>query len=210
MRLLPYLKENILMKFIEDITKFIFINDEPQKADVIFVPGSSHPEMAEKAAILWKENYSHLILPSGKYSIKIGSFTGPMSKADIYNGQYTTEWEFLRDVLIKNGVSENSILKEDKATNTYQNAIYSKKVTDRLKINVKKAIICCQAFHARRCLMYYQLLYPQTEFTVCPVDTQGISSENWYTTDEGIDKVLGELARCGYQFVDIFKSLRKP
>ncbi|AEV67272.1 YdcF family protein [Acetivibrio clariflavus] len=197
------------MKFIEDITEFIFISDEPQKSDIIFIPGSSYPEMAEKAAMLWKEKYSPLILPSGKYSIKLGSFSGPMSKTDIYTGQYTTEWEFLRDVLIKNGVGKSSILKEDEATNTYQNAIYSKKVTDRLKIEVKKAIICCQSFHARRCLMYYQLLYPQTEFTVCPVDTQGINSRNWHSTDEGIEKVLGELERCGHQFVDIFKSLRK-
>lgn len=196
------------MRIIEDITKFIFISNKPQKADIIFVPGGSYPEIAEKAAILWKEKYSPLILPSGKYSIKLEAFTGSMSKADIYNGQYVTEWEFLKDVLIKNGVSENSILKEDKATNTYQNAIYSKEVTDGVEMNIKKAIICCQAFHARRCFMYYQLLYPQTEFFICPTDTQGINSENWYTTDEGINKVLGELARCGYQFVDIFKSLR--
>jgi len=195
------------MKFIDDITKFIFLRDEPQNADIIFIPGGLYPEIAEKAAILWKEKYSKFILPSGKYSIKLQGFTGPLSKKDIYTGPYVTEWEFLRDVLIKNGVSESSILKEDKATNTYQNAIYSKKVTDSLKMDIKKAILCCQSFHARRCFMYYQLLYPQTEFVVCPADTQGITSETWHTSDEGIEKVLGELARCGYQFVDIFKSL---
>lgn len=198
------------MRFIDDITKFIFLRDEPQEADIIFIPGGLYAEIAEKAALLWKEQYARFILPSGKYSIKVQGFTGPMSKADIYTGQYETEWEFLRDVLIKNGVTENSILKEDEAVNTYQNAIYSRKVTDGLKMNIEKAIICCQSFHARRCIMYYQLLYPQTQFTICPTDTQGINRENWHTTDEGIEKVLGELARCGYQFVDIFKSLRNP
>ncbi len=195
------------MEFIEDITKFIFLMDEPQKVDIIFVPGGSYPEIAEKAATYWKEKYSPIILPSGKYSIKLGQFTGPMSKADIYTGQYATEWQFLKDVLILNGVSEASILKEDEATNTYQNAIFSRKETDGLKINIEKAMICCQSFHARRCFMYYQLLYPQTKFIISPTDTQGINRENWHTTDKGVDKVLGELARCGYQFVDIIKSL---
>jgi len=195
------------MEFIEDITKFIFLIDEPQKVDIIFVPGGSYPEIAEKAATHWKEKYSPIIIPSGKYSIKLGQFTGPMSKADIYTGQYATEWQFLKDVLIVNGVSEASILKEDEATNTYQNAIFSRKITDGLKINIEKAMICCQSFHARRCFMYYQLLYPETKFIICPTDTQGINRENWYTTKKGVDKVLGELARCGYQFVDIIKSL---
>jgi len=197
------------MKFIDDITEFIFINNEPQKVDVIFVPGGSYPEIAQKATILWKEEYSPLILPSGRYSIKLGQFTGPMSKEDVYTGEYVTEWEFLKDVLIKNGVREDAILKEDEATNTYQNAIYTKKITDGLRLNIKKAIICCQSFHARRCLMYYQLLYPQTQFVICATDTQGINKRNWCTTDNGINKVMGELARCGYQFIDIIKSLNE-
>ncbi len=41
------------MKYIDDITKFIFISDEPIKADIIFIPGGSYPEIAETAAKLW-------------------------------------------------------------------------------------------------------------------------------------------------------------
>ena len=37
---------------IEDITKFIFIKDEPEKADIIFIPGSSNWVLAETAARL--------------------------------------------------------------------------------------------------------------------------------------------------------------
>ena len=29
------------MKFIQDITDFIFVEDEPQKADIIFIPGGN-------------------------------------------------------------------------------------------------------------------------------------------------------------------------
>lgn len=194
------------MRFIKDITDFIFVKNKPQKADIIFVPGGSYPEIAENAASLWKDGFSSMILPSGKFSCKKGSFPGTASKLDIYNKKYNTEWEFLKDVLIQNGVAESSILKEDQATNTYENAQFSKKVTNKQNINVKTAIVCCKAFHARRCLMYYEFYYPKTKFIICPAETQGINKENWFKTNEGIDKVMGELARCGSQFQEMLKT----
>jgi len=194
------------MNYIDDITNFIFLCDEPQEADVIFIPGGSYPEIAEKAATLWKQGYSPIILPSGKYSILRGFFPGPLSKANVYTKKYNTEWEFLRDVLVHNGVDENSVLREDESTNTYENAIYSKRAVDRYKLNIRKAIICCKSFHARRCLMYYQILFPDTQFLICSAEMQGVTGENWFKTDNGIELVMGELSRCGHQFVEILKS----
>jgi len=147
------------MRAIKDIANFIFLEDEPQKADIIFIPGGSYAEIAEKAAMLWSKGYSNFILPSGKYSVKRGYFPGPLSKADKYNSKYNTEWEFLKDVLVQGGVDEAAVLREDNAENTYENALYSKKVTDNYNLHIKKAIICCKAFHGRRCLMYYQLFF---------------------------------------------------
>lgn len=197
------------MKYIEDITKFIFISNEIEEADIIFIPGGLYAETSETAAKLWKEGYAPIIMPSGKFSIKLGNFSGPLSKANIYNKNYSSEWEFLKDVLIQNGVAEKVILKEDESTHTYENAIFSRKATDRLNLNIKKAIICCKSFHARRCLMYYETLYPDTEFIVCPTETEGINSGNWFTTDNGIDNVMSEVERCGWQFKDIIKSFIK-
>lgn len=196
------------MKFIKDITDFIFLEDEPEKVDAIFIPGGSYPEIAERAAGIWGEGYSPIILPSGKYSVKRGYFPGVQTKTNIYNKDYQTEWEFFKDVLVINGVDENAILREDKATNTYENAIFSKKVTDNKKLNIRKAMICCKSFHARRCLMYYQLLYQQTQFIICPAEIRGINKENWVMTDDGINTVMGELARCGNQFTEIIKQLK--
>ena len=116
------------MIYLKDISEFIFICNEPKKADIIFVPGGSYPEIAEEAARLWKEGYAPYVLPSGRYSKLLGSFSGVASKNHIYNKEYETEWEFLKDVLIKNGVKEEAILKEDKATFTYENALYSKNI----------------------------------------------------------------------------------
>jgi len=195
------------MRTLDDITNFIFLEDEPKHVDIIFIPGGSYAEVAENAARLWRNDYSSIILPSGKYSVKRGYFPGPQSKSDKYNKKYNTEWEFLNDVLVKNGVLETTVLKEDKAEYTYENAINSKKTTDKYNLEIKTAIICCKSFHARRCLMYYQLCYPQTEFIICPTEVQGINKLNWFKCDYGIEKVMGELMRCGSQFKDLIKFI---
>lgn len=63
-------------RFIEQISEFIFAEDEPEKADIIFIPGNGYSQMAEKAAALYGENYASFVLPSGKYSITVGKFGG--------------------------------------------------------------------------------------------------------------------------------------
>lgn len=194
-------------KFLSNFTDFIFLEDQPQEADIIFVPGNGFPQMAEKAAQLWKEGYAPRVLPSGRYSVLTGKFAGVQAEIQKYSGEYETEWDFLYDVLIKNGVDGQAVLKENQATYTYQNAIYSRKVTDAAGIEIKKAIICCKAQHARRCRMYYQLLYPETDFMICPSDV-GINRTNWFLSEEGIGEVLGEVERCGKQFHKIVRELQ--
>lgn len=108
--------------------------------------------------------------------------------------------EFLKNVLLKNGVPEEAILREDQATFTYENAIFSRQVTDLHKIQVKKAILCCKTYHARRSLMYYQLLYPETVIMVCPACPDGITRENWRETETGVEAVTGEIDRIVKQF----------
>jgi len=136
------------MKILNDISKFIFLEDEPRKADIIFIPGGSYPELGEYAAELWKQGFAPLVMPSGGVSIKTGKFNGVKSKKDIYNKDYKTEAGFLADVLKINGVIEDSILIEDKASWTKENAMFSRKITDETSLEIKKALICCKSFHA--------------------------------------------------------------
>ena len=197
------------MKTIDDITNFIFLENNPEKADIIFIPGGSYAEIGEHAASLWVNEYAPLILPSGKYSIKHGYFPTPLSKAEKYNGIYHTEWDFLRDILIVNGVDEKSILREDNAKFTFENAFKSREITNKLNLHINKAIICCKSFHARRCYMYYQWAYPDTEIIICPSDVEGINKNNWFSTKNGVEKVMGELTRCGSQLKDYIMKFTK-
>ena len=194
--------------FLNDISDFIFISDPPENADIIFIPGCSYPELPEHAAKLWREGFAPLVLPTGKYSVKYGRFQGVRSKADVYNGDYRTECAFITDALLKNGVPASAILREDRSGYTQQNAFFSRAVTDGLGLRIEKAIIVCRSFHARRCYTYWQLAFPDTAFCMCPVSTNGIAKENWFCTENGVDRVLGELARCGNQMTaDIKRSL---
>ena len=196
-----------MLKWMKDIQDFIFLSDEPAPADVIFVPGNGHALPSELAAQLYREGFAPRILPSGRYAIGTGGFAGQKSGSRRYEGAFETEWAFMRHILMENGVPEHAILREDEATYTYQNAIYSRKRTDAEKITVSRAIICCMPVHARRCRMYYEALYPEAELLVCPAPGADITKANWLKSAEGIDTVLGEMERCGGQFHDILKVL---
>ena len=41
-------------RIIKDISDFIFIEDEPQRSDIIFLPGGAHAEVPEKGAQIYK------------------------------------------------------------------------------------------------------------------------------------------------------------
>lgn len=187
--------------FVNELQNNLFLEDKlPDQADIIFLPGNGYPHMAKRAASLYQEGRAPLILPSGRYSIVNGHFQSACPEAALYGESFETEWEFLRAVLLRHKVPDSAILREDQATFTYENAIYSRQVTDKAGISVKKAILCCKNYHARRALLYYQLLYPETEFFVAPVVADGITKENWRDSEEHITMVSGEIERIIKQF----------
>lgn len=193
-------------RIITDISNYIFVSDEPEKVDAIFLPGGSHPEQPEYAAELYRKGYAKWLVPSGGVSVKRDKWPGVRSKADIYNGDYQSDCEFFTDVFVKNGVPADAIIGEDKSGHTRDNAFLSRKVVDENGLGIKTALIVCKAFHARRCLMLYQLAFPDTMFYVCPVVCIGITKDNWYKSEQGIDRILGELTRCGNQFAPDIKE----
>ena len=167
------------------ISDFMFVEDLPEKADVILIPGGSHPQLMAKAAELYHRGYSSYILPSGGFNPKIPGFA--------------SEWDFLRKIAINLNVPETVILKEDKAQNTFENALFSSNVLLEMNLRVDKAILVCKAYHSRRALLTYQLAFPsRTTFFVSPViDNRGITKANWFTRKEYISVVMGEVSKIG-------------
>lgn len=194
--------------YIRAVGDFVFVEDAPERADIIFVPGASRPEHALRAAELYRAGLAPYVLPSGRFPKGAGRFLGVKERfREDYPGEFETEWAFLRHVLTREGVPEEAILKEDQATFTWENALLSRQVTDAMGLTVRTAILCCKSFHARRALLYYQAAFPQTRFLVCPAALPGYGREDWYLSEKGRAVVLGEVARLGDQIQDVFASM---
>lgn len=66
----------ITNRIITDISDYIFVSDEPEKVDAIFLPGGSHPEQPEYTAELYHKGYAKWLIPSGGVSVKKQKFAG--------------------------------------------------------------------------------------------------------------------------------------
>ena len=190
----------VIEEFYRQIEDFIFAENEPAPADMIFLPGSREPHMARLAAELFRRGLAPRILPSGKWAIGQDRFQGPSFEKERYSGSYETEWEFLKEVLMEEKVPGEAILREDQAGYTWQNALFSRHILDRMDLIPDKALICCKTWHARRCLMYYQRAFPDTELIVVCASPDGITRQNWRQSEEGIRTVMDEARRIVTQF----------
>lgn len=193
---------NLNQRAIRDISEFIFMQDAPQKSDIILIPGTSQSVITEKAAELYCSGYAEYVLPSGLYSGKRGQFAAEKIDDPRYAGEYATDFEYCKHVLLENGVPEKAILREDRSTNTGENAEFSARVLRELGIKAKKAILCCQAFHARRAFMSYAKFFPDTELLVVPTETQGIRKEDWFLHEKSYRRVMSEVYKCGMYFLE--------
>lgn len=178
------------MKPFDCISDLIFVETGVEVADVILIPGGSHPQLMEKAVELYNNSLATYILPSGGVNPKLPN--------------YESEWEYLKDIGISLGVPEEVILKEDQASNTFENAELSWKVLQKLDRPIRKAILVCKAYHTRRALLTYQSNFPlDVQFYVSPVvDKRGISKDTWFLDSENINIVMGEVEKIGKYFKD--------
>ncbi len=193
------------LESLEEIGKFIFLSEKPEKADLILIPGAPVKELAEHGAHLWNEGYAPKILVSGKFYMTYNSLEEEFEfffKKDVDCLGCNTEAEYLTKLMIQQGVDEKAIIQESESTNTFENAKFSKKlIENELKDEkIRHIILCCQAFHARRALMTFQSELRDYKITVCPVVTRGVSIDSWMDDLKSYNIVLSELRKCGEYF----------
>ena len=63
-------------RIITDISNYIFVCDEPDKVDAIFLPSGSHPEQPEYAVELYNKGFAPVCIVSGGVSVKKHKFDG--------------------------------------------------------------------------------------------------------------------------------------
>ncbi|WP_207644706.1 YdcF family protein [Caloranaerobacter ferrireducens] len=149
---------------------------------------------------IYEENFNRCklakyILPSGGYNSKIP--------------EYNSEWQFLYDIAINLGVPNEAILKEDKATHTFENAEFSYEVIRKQGIKVDKAILVCKTFHARRAYLTYKTVFPPSvKIIVSPVtDGKDIRKDNWFLDVNKTKRVMSEVIKIGKYFENHIPNL---
>ena len=185
------------------------MEDCAKVCDVIIIPGCLQWEHVETAARMYREGFAKYVVPCGRYSYNDHRFKYEEITDSHYAGQYETEAEYFRYILMKNGVPDEAIICENESQNTFENASFSAKLLKEKGIPCKSIMLCCKAFHARRAFMTFERYFPESDFCVTPTVSQGISRENWYRTRESFLTVMSELEKCGKFFNDMYPLLQK-
>ena len=179
------------MEIFKAVSDFIFVSDELTKADVIIIPGSSRTELAQRAAELLEQGYAEYVIVSGADNKKLKE----------------SEAEFLYDQLVKMGIDPARIIKENRATNTYENAVLCLSKCKELKIDTDKMIIVCKNYHSRRVKLTFESVFKGSKIMIAPVcDSTGITSFNWYRSDQKRRIVFGEVEKIGRYMPDIIQT----
>lgn len=176
------------------ISEFIFVESDIKKSHVILIPGASQFQLMERAAELYNSGFAKYVLPSGGRNFKL------------LNNK--SEWDYLKTIGINLGIPEKSILKEDKAQNTFENAKFSWTVLQSLDIPIKNVILVCKAYHARIALLTYKSVFPSNiHFYISPIiDRRGISKDNWFLNEDSTRIVMNEVVKIGSYFKDKIKK----
>lgn len=178
------------------ITEFIFVEDATDPAaidpaDVILVPGGSAPAQMQRAVALYRSGVAPWILPSGGENPRLE--------------RWPTEWAYYRHFALAAGVPADAILKEDRATNTLENARFSWEVLRAQGMDVSRAVLVSKAHHARRALLTYQAVFPRSvTFIVSPiVDYRDIRRDTWFRDPRKRHAVFEELRKIGTYLEDL-------
>lgn len=134
------------------IWDYMLIHQELRPADAIFALGSNDTRVAERAAEVYLAGYAPLIV-----------FSGNKGKAPEL---HTTEARAFADVAISLGVPEGNILLEERATNTGENIIFTRKLLEEKGVVPKKLILVQKPYMERRTYATFKKQWPGVEFVV--------------------------------------------
>jgi uncharacterized SAM-binding protein YcdF (DUF218 family) len=164
---------------IKIITKYIFLESNPEQADLIIVFGTRHKEASKQASELYRKGYAKKILVSGgENRITHENEAREMSKS-----------------LISLGVASGDIIREDKSTNSLENVLFSENVIGEMLgwENIKKILVVTKHYHIRRAMMTLKKHFPDSVRLIpTPYDILGFSRDNWQDTASGKEKVMSE------------------
>lgn len=157
-----------------------------EKADAIFVLGSSDTRVAEYAARLYEEGWAPLIIFSGN--------TGSRGKSRELWGM--SEAEKFATIARDMGVPESAMLLEDQSANTEENIIFTRALLEKKNLDPKKFILLQKPYMERRTYATFMKQWPRMDFIVTPPP---ISFEDYPTETRSkeylLNMLVGDLQR---------------
>ncbi|MGE7932181.1 YdcF family protein [Viridibacillus arvi] len=163
------------------LTDFLFKNleDDNEKGDVIFVPGSSKTVTYRlpKAIQLYNEGRAKKILFSGGV---------------IWGNTNLNEAQLLKQRAIELGIPEEDILTEDLSLHTKENVLASLLILDRAfeLHNIKRILVVTTRYHMRRTLLNLKTFMPEwIQYSMCSVDDNTTKANNWFENPYGRKRV---------------------
>lgn len=167
---------------LREVTEFLFVEDQPESADLILVFGSHTPSRAQRAAELYHAGFAPRILVTGG-----NASTSTVSEAD-----------FLKQHLLDLGVPADAILTETRSVNTRENVLLSVPIlgTDLGWDQVRSIIVVSAPHHMHRARQVLARHIPaSTRILCCPDQGAGVTRGDWWTSEEGRHLVFRELEK---------------
>lgn len=163
-------------------------------ADAILILGSNDLRVAKRGAELFLQGFAPRLICSGN----VGRLTEGMWNK--------SEAEIFADEAMRLGVPKNKIIIENKSTNTGENILFTKKLLETLKINIRKVIVVQKPFMLRRAFTTFKKIWPEIEITVngpimnyCDYPNQNISKELLINLMVGDTQRIIEYPKMGFQ-----------
>lgn len=168
----------------EDITNYIFLNDDDPRADLAFVFGTwkTRQESVDKAAEIYKKGFVPKIIVSG----------GPNETTGVIEG------DFMAEQLEKLGVPKKDIIIENKAANSLENVVFSTEILNKQMglENIDTITAVVRNYHSRRALMTLRKHLPfHIKLKVASYSSAQypFTKDSWQQSNLGREKVMEEM-----------------
>lgn len=177
---------------------YMCLNQQPQKADCILGLGCYNEDVPRRAAQLYHQGYAPWVM-----------FTGALGRNTRSMWQESEAERFAR-IAVEEGVPREAILLENRATNTGENLIFSRKLLEEKGIPTDRILLVQKPYMERRIFAAFPVYWPGAEYTVTSFPQ---TMEEYFgrvaaferTKEETIHMIVGDLQRIwvyaqrGYQ-----------
>lgn len=187
------MSQNKLYQHIERLWSYMQMNQSLEKSDCIFVLGSNDVRVAEYAAELFLKGWANKLIFSGGYGrLTDGIFSD--TEADTFTA-------IAQDM----GVPAESIIVENKATNTGENVLFTYELLKQLDCDCRTFILVQKPYMERRTYATFTKQWPASYERVC------VTSPNYEFCDyfnEEIDLETTVVAMLGdYERIKTYPAL---